>query len=164
MKAAIALVAAVVLVGAAALLFLRDRTPVLRAEDVEAARARWDENGPRDYNLTLLKEIDARPPERIETEVRSGKTTRLVVNGNNLGPRGSYDVPALLDTAARELEMAGSTSPRPGEPRGAALRASFHAQLGVPLVLKRIAPGKQSYVLRVERIQTPEGGIIWEQK
>lgn len=164
MKAGVAFAAALVLVAAAALLFWRDGTPALHAEDLEAARAAWEKNGPRDYNLILLKEIDARPAERIETEVRNGTTTRLVVNGTDLGPKGSYDVPALLDTAARELEMAGSASPRPGEPRGATLKASFHERLGVPLVLKRIASGKQSYVIRIERIQTPEGGIIWEKK
>ena len=155
------LIAATVAVG---LLLFRDRTPKLTLPALEQARALWRLNALLDYDITLLKEVDAQPVERLVTDVRCGKATRLTLNGNAGPARESYTVPGLFDTIDRELEMAGGKSRVPGQPENAVLRAAFHETLGAPLVVKRLAPNRQSYVLTVQRIEVPGSRIVWEAK
>ena len=124
--------------------------------------ALWERRAIADYDITVLKELDARPPEILRTEVRGGKPVRLLVDGNEVPVRDSYAIPGLFDAAGRELEMAASREKLPGQPEHAILKAAFHEGLGAPLVLKRIAPNRQSYVLTVERIQVPGREVIWQ--
>ncbi len=163
-KGVLACAAGAVIVGAAAgaLFALRDRTPILTAETLERAMALWERQAPSDYDITVLKEVDAQPPEVLRTEVRGGKPVHLRVDRNEVPVSGSYAVSGLFDTAERELEMAASREKLPGQPGHAVLKALFHQGLGAPLVLKRIAPNRQSYVIRVERIEVPGREVIWQ--
>ncbi|MBI4600956.1 MAG: hypothetical protein HY721_03260 [Planctomycetes bacterium] len=147
----------------AAALLLRDRTPPLTVEALERAREGWRRAGIADYDVRILKELDAQPAERIEAQVRAGKTVALSVNGARVRASDSFTVPELFEVARRELEMASSGAPAPGQPRGAVLRALFHEATGAPLTLKRIASGRQSYVLTVERLES-QGKVLWPER
>lgn len=148
--------------GLVSWLVTRDRTPPLTAETLEKAMAAWRSRGPGDYDITIQKDVDARPSEVLRTEVRSGKPVRLLLNGRELPANGSYAVPGLFDTCSLELEMASSKDPRPGQPIHAILLARFDEQLGLPVVIKRIAASRQSYVIRTLRVEKPGGQVVWE--
>ncbi len=156
---------AVALVAAGALglwIAQRERTPPLTRDALEKARSAWKSRAPGDYDITIQKDVDARPSEVIRTEVRGGKPRRLVLNGHELEARDSYSVPGLLDTCAEELNMSASKDPLPGQPANAVLLARFEEQLGVPLVIKRIASNRQSYILRVLKVEIPGGQVFWK--
>lgn len=155
-----ALAAAAVIIVGLLLLVLRDRTPRLAPGDLEKARDRWLRLGPADYDIAIVVDTDAHPLERYTTEVRAGQARRLLRDGQAVDPRDSYTVPGLFDAIARELEMASEARPAGGAPRGAALRARFDEATGAPLVFKRLAGRKQSVVIAVERIVTPEGKTL----
>lgn len=157
----VGLVVATLAVG---LLLLRDTTPPLTAKALEQARALWQRGALPDYDIAVLKEVDTRPAERLVTEVRGGKASRLILNGSPVAAMDSYSVQGLFDTLDRELEMAGATTRLPGQPENASLKAAFHETLGVPLVVKRMASHLQSYVITVERIEAPGRQVIWKAK
>jgi hypothetical protein len=145
----------------ALLLFRWERTPLLTAETLAAARARWEAAPLRDYDLTISKVLDVRAPEIIHTEVRGGKATQLDVDGSTVSLRDSYTVPGLFDVLGEELAIASSKNPLPGQPHGAILRARFVDGLGFPVVLKRIASNRQSYTIVVLRLEVPGGQVLW---
>jgi hypothetical protein len=161
-RARLIIVAALAL-GAVAVVFfmLRDPTPVLDPAALAAARERWRARGLQDYDITVAVETDARPAETMKTEVRAGRAVRLLRNGQPVDLRDAYTVEGLFDIMGREVEMARAkeTGAR-GAPRGAKLRASFHETLGVPAVFKRLASGRMSLVITLERIETPAGEVL----
>jgi len=146
----------------ALVLFLRDDTPLLTARDFDSARNRWGENRLPNYDITVHKESDTLGPEDFKTEVRQGKAHRLFMNGAEIQPKDSYSVSGLFEVIARELEMVQAPEPGPGQPRDVLLKARFHDALGLPLVFKRIAANRQSYVLSVSEITEPAGVTIWK--
>lgn len=157
------LLLAVMALGAGAglllLLLLSDPTPILDPAALPRARDRWKGRGIVDYDITVLAETDARPAERVRTEVRAGKAVRLLRNGQPVDLRDAYTVDGLFGLIEREVEMAAAKGPGAtgGAPRGAKLKASFHETLGVPMVFKRLAPNRLSLVITVERLETLAG-------
>jgi hypothetical protein len=145
--------------GAGLLVLLSDPTPVLDLASLERARSLWSRRGASDYDITVVAESDARPLERFRTEVRGGKAIRLLRNGQPVDLRDAYTVVGLFAIIAREVEMAAARQPgaASGAPRGARLKARFHETLGAPMVFKRLAPGRLSLVINVERLETPAG-------
>ena len=153
------IVALFALLGAAFL--LRDRTPLLTREALERARAVWDRTALADYDITLRKELDARPVEHVRTEVRGGKSVGLAIDGKAVAAKESYSVPGLFDVLETELEMAVSKDHLPGQPVDAILKALFHDATGTPVILKRIASNRKSYVITVEKIEIPGKEVVW---
>jgi hypothetical protein len=160
------LIAAVAAGAVAGLLFLlADPTPLLDPAALAAARERWKARGLADYDLTVRVETDTRAAERLVTEVRGGKATRLLRNGQPVDLRDAYSVDGLFAIIDREVEMAaagtrGEAEQAPGAPRRAKLKAAFDPALGIPLIFKRLAPNRLSLVIRVERLTTPAGEIL----
>lgn len=153
--------AGVILALAAVLVLLsRDNTPRLTAGDLDSAKKRWEENRLPSYDLTIHKESDTLGAEDFKTEVREGKAQRLFMNGAEIQPSDSYSVSGLFAVIAQELEIL--RAPEPGQPKGALLKARFHDDLGLPVVFKRIAANRQSYVLSVKEITEPTGKVIWK--
>jgi len=149
-------VVAALILGAvllAGFFLLRDRTPLLTRSALDAARARWEKNGPADYDLAVVQESDARPAERIEVTVRGAKAVRLLRDGQPIDNREAYTVPGLFGIVEREVEMAGASAPAQGAPRNAVLKARFDEDLGFPIVFKRIA-SRRSMVIQVT-LRTP---------
>jgi hypothetical protein len=140
-------------------MFLSDSTPVLDPDALARARDRWRNRAIMDYKITVLAETDARPAERIETEVHAGRAVRLFRNGQAVDLRDAYTVDGLFGLIEREVEMASAKEPgqASGAPRGAKLRASFHEDLGVPMVFKRLAPKRLSLIIRVEGLESLAG-------
>jgi hypothetical protein len=149
-------------VGAALLLSLRDNTPLLSAADLDSALTRWEKNLLPNYDITVHKQSDTLGTEDLKTEVRQGEAHRLFLNGAEIAPNDSYTVSGLFELIARELEMRRAPEPRPGQPTDSLLKGRFHETLGLPLVFKRIAANRQSYVLTVKEITEPAGRIIWK--
>lgn len=141
----------------------RDTTPLLTPAALAQARTAWQVAGITDYDLTLRKELDTLPPETVETQVRAGKITRLVINGALVPPKDSYSVAGLFDLLETELELAVSRNRLPGQPQNAIIKAQLHDTLGVPVLVKRLAPARQSYVIRVLQVVTPDQLFLWNE-
>ncbi len=140
----------------------RDRTPPLTRAALDRARATWRLRGLIDYDITLQKEVDQRPSEVIRTEIRGGKAVRLVLNKAELPVSDSYSVAGLFETLEAELEMKEGNDPKPGQPANAILRTRFDDRLGVPVFIHRLATNRQSYAMRVLRVESPGGQVAWE--
>jgi hypothetical protein len=116
--------------------------PPLSAEALDAARRRWDQQGPDSYNLDLL--ISGRQTGRFHVEVRGGRPTFVTRNGRQ-PPRRTWDVwtvPGMFDIIDEEVDQAhdpaGGFSARGGQ---AVLRAHFHPRYGYPETYQRIILG-----------------------
>ncbi|MEX0678676.1 MAG: DUF6174 domain-containing protein [Pirellulales bacterium] len=136
---------AVVLVAVLAVAFLwRDNTPRLTESDYEAAVARWDANGPADYNLDL--ELAGNRPGKIHVEVRDGRAVHMTRDG--VEPKQErtwyyWTVPGQLDTIGQELEMARDPAESFASPKatGMVIWAEFDPQFGYPVRYDRVVLG-----------------------
>jgi len=144
-------------------ILLHDRTPELTRDALASARALWERAQLRDYDITIRKDLDARPRETIQTRVRGGKATRLLINGAEVAPKDSYSVPGLFELVEGELDLLESRERLPGQPEIRRLRGSFHPTIGVPILVRRIASRRQSYVIQVLHIETPEQLLLWKE-
>jgi hypothetical protein len=144
-------------IAVAGVIFLPDRTPPVAAEDLRRAMAAWSRQACSEYSLTLLKESDLREPERIVTRVKDGKVVDLLLDGAPLPASDAYTVDGIFATIEREIEMAAAGGAAEGTPRGAVLKGAFHPELGVPIIFKRLASGRQSFILTVEELSVPAG-------
>src|SRR4051794_37300500 len=70
----------------------------LKPEQFDAARARWREHGPRDYDLDWLQKTDRQPqPDEYHAKVRGGDAVAVFVNNELLL---SHELAAPLGAAA----------------------------------------------------------------
>jgi hypothetical protein len=96
------------LAAIAAVLYLtREGKERLTAEAYEAAVARWEQNGPRDYTIDL--ELEGNRPGKVHVEVRAGEVARMTRDGVEPKQKRTCDywsVPGQLETIGQELEMA----------------------------------------------------------
>lgn len=136
---------AVVLVAVLAVAFLwRDNTPRLTESDYEAAVARWDANGPADYNLDL--ELAGNRPGKIHVEVRDGQAVHMTRDGVEPSQERTWyywTVPGQLDTIGQELEMARDPAESFASPKatGMVIWAEFDPQFGYPVRYDRVVLG-----------------------
>ena len=161
MKRSSVILALVILGAVTVLVLIRDRTPAMTRVSLEAARRTWSELAIDDYTVTVRKDADALGSERIVTEVRDGVATRLVLDGTALEPRPTYSVAGLFETIERELELRDAPAVTAGAPRHAVLKGSFHETLGLPMVFKRFASERRSYLLAIEQFEVPDRGVIF---
>jgi hypothetical protein len=61
-----------------------NRSLQLRAEEVPAARARWEKSGPADYDLEYMAKIDEDEPSEYHVAVRSGRVDWVWSHGGGL--------------------------------------------------------------------------------
>src|SRR5437879_1138769 len=88
-------------------LFVFNKSQLLKPEQLAAARERWNENAPRDYDMEygVKKQDDAW--ETYTVQVRKGKVTSATLDGRPIEPRQYmyYGMPALFDYVEDFLEL-----------------------------------------------------------
>ena len=144
-----ALLGAVVTVGfliVIGALLNREIVPPLTQESYDAAVARWEKNGPTDYNCDI--DVSGNRPGIIHVEVRAGQVANMTRDGETPSQRRTWDywsVDGQLETIGQELDML--SDPRDAFGGGATalptLNARFHPRLGYPEVYRRFVPGTQ---------------------
>src|SRR5262249_52339010 len=101
----------------------------LTPEQLEAARKRWQEKGPRDYELRYTTKIGTEPTiDRYVVVVRGGQVQSVTLNEVVRVPKAKfsyYGMPALFDQIEQFLEI----DRQPGKPRTYA-RAVFSPEDG----------------------------------
>jgi hypothetical protein len=146
---------------AALLVYLRmtsDRAPRLTREAYEAAVARWDAQGPADYNLDI--ELTGNRPSLIHVEVRNRQAVHMTRDG--VQPRQErtwfyWTVPGQFDTIAEELEMAENPAKAFNAPGATqvVIWAEFDPRLGYPLRYDRVVLGTDFEIhWKVTRFET----------
>jgi hypothetical protein len=93
----------------------------LTMDQVAAAQQRWEQHGPRDYDLEIAKEVQAAGQrgepdrDRITVQVRNGKAVGGTINGRPLDPwlPPQYDMPGWLGFVEEFVDR----DTRPGAPR-----------------------------------------------
>lgn len=132
-------------VAVLAIWLLRDTIPPLSREAFDAARARWNERGPTNYDFSVV--FSGGQPGSYDVEVRGGEVTRLVLDGEPLRRTDSWKswtVPGMFDLMAMDLALIEDAARGVAE-RGSELRVSaeFDEQLGYPRRYRRIVLGIQ---------------------
>jgi hypothetical protein len=115
--------------------------PPLERADFDAARQRWSQAAPTDYDLEVV--VEGRQPATYRVEVRGGEVQVALRNGLPLTqPRtmGTWSVPGMFGTIEIDLEnverSAEDASPTPDAKL--LLRARFDGQYGYPARYHRI--------------------------
>lgn len=122
----------------------RDATPALTFESLEAARERWQKNGPADYRLDVS--VAGRQPSRYHVEVSGGKATEVLRNDRPLARRNwpYWTVPGLFDVIEHDIDCSDDPTrgfgARPGSK--AVLRAEFDSHIGFPRKFERLILGE----------------------
>lgn len=124
----------------AAILFWRNRLPLLTPQDLERARKLWQANGPADYDLEL--HIRGRQPGVVRLSVRNGRVTHMTRDGVTPRQRrtwSAWTVESQLEMIALELEAAANPAAGFGAPPGARVvqRAAFDPHYGYPRQYQR---------------------------
>jgi hypothetical protein len=89
-----------------------------RPADLQAARSLWEKHGPKNYDLTIRKEVGSEKANRetLTAKIRNGVTVEVTLNDLPLPERRlwtEYDMPGVFDWIERFLEM----DTKPGAPR-----------------------------------------------
>ena len=120
----------------------RDALPPLTAESLQAARERWKQRGPRDYQLNVV--VTGSQSETYHVEVRGGQPT-AVTQGNGLPVKrraawAYWTVEGLFGVLDHDLRYVGDVARGFGAAPGSAviLRARFDAERGFPTEYERV--------------------------
>ena len=154
------LLAALITVVGVALVMRRNR-PQLTEAVYQAAVERWDQHGPRSYDLDL--ELSGNRSGKIHIEVRAGEVVHMTRDGIEPKQRRTWDywsVPGQLETIGQELEMARdpANSFKSKAVTGMVMWAEFDPQYGYPLVYDRVVLGGDFEVhWRFTRFDVVEG-------
>jgi len=125
-------------------LFIVDRIPRLTVENLDAAEAVWNQEGPKSYDLDLT--IAGTQPGVVHVEVRDGVATSMTRDGRAPRQRRVWDtwaVPGMFDTIERECELAEDPEHEMGLSASSKvdLRAEFDPIYGYPARFHRIIFG-----------------------
>ena len=122
----------------------REIVPPLTQEDYEAAVARWEKNGPANYDCEI--EVSGNRPGVIQIQVRAKQVSSMTRDGTTPPQPRTWDywsIDGQLETIGQELDMLAD--PQHAFGGGAtgvpSLNARFHPQFGYPEVYRRFAPG-----------------------
>lgn len=121
-----------------------DPMPEISPADFYAARDRWQQNGPANYDIEVR--VTGSRPAVHRVEVRDGKATAAWINDVPHSQRRTYStwsVPGMFGTIGRDIDhlerraagQADHTTPR------LTLRAEFDADTGLPRRYRRIEWG-----------------------
>jgi len=130
--------------GLALELFVVERLPPLTVDALEAGEKRWDQNGPKSYDLDLT--IEGAQPGVVHVEVRNGVTTAMRRDGVAPQQRRVWDVwsvPGMFTTIEQELQNAEDPQHGMGLTSGASvdIRAEFDPTYGYPARVHRVVFG-----------------------
>jgi len=137
-----------------------DRTPMLDPGSIEKWKARWNREGPVDYDLSISIQVDREDASRAKVTVREGKLVSQTYNGRaRASTDDSYTVAGLFRTMERELEL----SLQAKQKGDTVLKAEFDQKLGAPVVFKRLTtrPGGRSVVINVIELSSPKAGTLF---
>lgn len=88
---------------AAAIPLLINLKQQLQPDQVDGARALWNERGPRDYNLVYVEKIDLdKQGDEYAVEVRGGKVIRVLCNGQPTTDPG-FTIDAIFGLIEKNL-------------------------------------------------------------
>jgi hypothetical protein len=124
--------------------FIRGRQ--LTLEQLHQARAVWDRQGPRDYNLTWVQKGSV--PGTFHVKVRNGKAVSVTPDGPPLEDRlyANYTMPALFEFIEDFLRH----DAEPGKPR-TFTTATFDAEDGhVTRFIRRVLGTSEQQDITVE--------------
>lgn len=118
--------------------------PALTDESLAAARAKWESQGPKSYDLELV--IRGREPGKVVAEVRNGEVTRLTRDGREPDQRRTWQywsVPAQFDTLDEELADVHKAASGFADSKNVQTRleAQFDPRFGYPAKYRRIVIG-----------------------
>ena len=121
-----------------------DSTPPLTTEALRAARERWRQHGPADYDLEVR--VEGPQPGTYRVQVRGGQAIAAFRNDHPLAQRrtfGTWSVQGMFATIGRDVEQierraAGKADRFTPDLR---LRASFDRELGYPRRYVRMESG-----------------------
>ena len=120
------------------------QSPPLTNARLEAARARWQANGPQDYEMHIS--IGGRQPGVAQIVVHDGHPVAFTRDGITPKRRATWDawtVPNMFETL--DIELAGAANPQSGfgAPAGARVieRAEFDPETGCPIAYERFILG-----------------------
>src|SRR5262249_26374052 len=108
------------------------------------ALARWEKNGPADYELDVA--IAGNRPGRVHVEVRKGEVVKMTRDDVEPKQRRTWDVwsvPGMFDTIGQELENAHDPARAFNTPGATqmVMWADFDRKLGYPLRYDRVVLG-----------------------
>ena len=118
--------------------------PAFTDDALRDARTRWAENGPADYDMTII--VTGRQPGEIHVEVRSGVPTRVtrdelrLTEPDRMWP---WTVPGMFEIVETEADHAADAAAGVGPfatEDGSPIRqwVSFHEQFGYPQRYHRV--------------------------
>jgi hypothetical protein len=113
----------------------------LTPEQLAAARALWEQKGPRDYDMEYTQQ--GADPGVFVARVRDGKVVSLTRNGEPLEPRlyKYYDMSSLFSYIEQFMKI----DAEPGKPR-TYVRAQFDPEDGHIVHYRRSVMGTQEWV------------------
>lgn len=142
---AFALVASIVTL----VLVFRKEGDLLTPELLDAARTRWQERGPKDYDLEIVTS-GAREARHV-VEVRAGKVVRQTTDGAAVPERvrGIWSVPGMFETL--RVELSNATHPKVpygiDDPEDVIVRAAFDDEFGYPRrFMRHVLAGRKSSI------------------
>lgn len=120
------------------------RLPMLTPETLDAAIARWENNGPTGYDADIV--IQGNRPGVVHVEVRQGVVTRMIRDGKAPSQERTWSVwsvPGQFDMIERELELADDPEGEMQASRGTKLwlRCEFDPDYGYPKKFHRAVSG-----------------------
>lgn len=124
------------------LLTTRRPPPVLTPDALDAAIARWEQHGPRDYDLDL--EVRGGGGGKIHIEVRGGEPTAMTRNGIPAAEHTwmYWTIDGLFDIIRQDLEGLDQPERAFGvaDPSEIVQQAEFDPKLGYPKRYRRAVP------------------------
>jgi hypothetical protein len=139
------LIAAVVLVGAMAVISLFAAAPIpeLTEAMLEIAEERWQRAAPENYDIDI--ELRGAQPGTVEVQVRGGEVATLTRDGRTPQPRTwrYWSVPGMFETLERELVLAEDPQHEAAATAGSQwqLRCEFDPRFGYPGRYHRFVSG-----------------------
>jgi hypothetical protein len=119
----------------------------LSREKLDAARQRWQVNGVKDYDVTVVTSGSTQGIYRLK--VRGGKVVSAIMNESELALNAAqaqpWTVPGLFDALQGYLDW--DADPKHGQ---AYTEVKFDSQKGHLVRYLRMAPGQQRIVIDVE--------------
>jgi hypothetical protein len=117
------------------IILVRDSTPLLTQAEFDAAESRWEQHGPKSYNLDVV--IGGKRAGKVHVEVRNGEVTQMLRDGVQPKQKrtwGVWTVPGQFDMIGLELESAQDPVAGFQAPAGSQViqRAVFDRQYGYP--------------------------------
>ena len=155
-------IALLLAIGVAVVVILQTGTPLATTTrtELEAAKARWEENGPADYDITV--KVGGRRPATYRVEVRDEIARQAWLDDRPLKQRrlfSVWSVPGMFATIDREFDLKeAGNNPAGGTPKDVQIHCRWHKTLGFPQSYQRLAgAGDDIYWEVTHFVSYPDG-------